>query len=117
MRSSSRWAVGDVGIRAIAVGWGAFELMEMNNALRAMIFDGVSTQDLRKAAELNGMKTLQQDGVRKILSGKTSIEEILRLTHAQAAESAWGQVGAWNNDERGKRHDRKIDGPGDKQRP
>ncbi len=70
---------------------GAFELMEMNNELRAMVFDGVSTQELRKAAELSGMKTLQQDGVRKILSGRTSIEEILRLTHAQAAEAAWAK--------------------------
>jgi len=70
---------------------GAFELMEMNNELRAMVFDGVSTQKLRKAAELNGMKTLQRDGVRKILVGKTSVEEVLRLTHAQAAESAWAK--------------------------
>ncbi len=70
---------------------GAFELMEMDSELRALTFENAPTQDIRKAAQMAGMTTLQQDGLRKILSGKTSVEEVLRLTHAQDVESAWAR--------------------------
>ena len=65
---------------------GVYELMEMNTEIRALTFNKASTQDIRKAAILSGMTTLQEDGVRKVLAGKTSIEEVLRLTHAQDIE-------------------------------
>jgi type IV pilus assembly protein PilB len=65
---------------------GVYELMEMNTEIRALTFDEASTQDIRKAAILSGMTTLQEDGVRKVLAGRTSIEEVLRLTHAQDIE-------------------------------
>ena len=65
---------------------GVYELMEMNTELRTLTFDGASTQEIRKTARLNGMTTLQEDGIRKILAGVTSIEEVLRLTHAQDIE-------------------------------
>ena len=65
---------------------GVYELMEMNTELRTLTFNGASTQEIRKTAKLNGMTTLQEDGIRKILAGATSIEEVLRLTHAQDIE-------------------------------
>jgi len=65
---------------------GVYELMEMNTELRTLTFNGASTQEIRKTARLNGMTTLQEDGIRKILAGVTSIEEVLRLTHAQDIE-------------------------------
>ena len=37
---------------------------------------------LRAKARGEGMVTLQEDAVRKLLAGMTSIEEILRITHA-----------------------------------
>ncbi|MFH1549596.1 MAG: ATPase, T2SS/T4P/T4SS family [Planctomycetota bacterium] len=68
---------------------GVFELMEMSNELRGLTFDKASTQDLRKSAIMGGMTTLQEDGVRKVLAGVTSIEEVLRLTHMQEAAEGW----------------------------
>ena len=65
---------------------GVYELMEMNTELRTLTFNGASTQEIRKTAKLNGMTDLQEDGIRKILAGVTSIEEVLRLTHAQDIE-------------------------------
>ena len=65
---------------------GVYELMEMNSELRALAFKCASTQDIRKSARLSGMTSLQQDGIRKVLRGVTSLEEVLRLTHAQDIE-------------------------------
>lgn len=60
---------------------GIFELMEMDHTLREMTFQKVSYAILRKQAISSGMTTLQEDGVRKVLRGITTVEEILKLTH------------------------------------
>jgi len=61
---------------------GVYELLEMSNDLRDMTFNKQPTKDLRVKAVGEGMTTLQKDGIRKFLAGKTTIEEILRVTHA-----------------------------------
>ena len=61
---------------------GIYELLEMSPALREMTFDKTPTKDLRNKARSEGMVALQEDAVRKLLSGMTSIEEILRVTHS-----------------------------------
>ncbi len=61
---------------------GVYELLEMSSDLRDMTFNKKPTKDLRVKAIGEGMTTLQQDGIRKFLAGKTTIEEILRVTHA-----------------------------------
>ena len=61
---------------------GVYELLEMSSDLRDMTFNKKPTKDLRVKAIGEGMTTLQQDGVRKFLGGSTTIEEILRVTHA-----------------------------------
>ncbi|MCI0651616.1 MAG: Flp pilus assembly complex ATPase component TadA [Planctomycetes bacterium] len=61
---------------------GIFELMEMNSDIRELTFQKKPTQDLRAKARSTGMVTLQEDAVRKLLSGLTTLEEILRNTHA-----------------------------------
>ncbi len=58
---------------------GIFELMLMSNKIREQAFAGVSTQELRRAALSQGMTTLYQDGIRKVLNGTTTIEEIFRV--------------------------------------
>ncbi len=63
---------------------GIYELMEMSPPLRELTFNRASTMKLREEAQVSGgMTTLQQDGVKKILSGLCSIPEILRVTHAK----------------------------------
>lgn len=62
---------------------GIFEMMEMNETLREMAFRRETYTRIRNQAIASGMTTLQQDGVRKILRGVTTIDEVLRATVAQ----------------------------------
>lgn len=59
---------------------GIFELMELDTALRDMAFQRVGSNKLREQARISGMRSLQEDAVRKVLSGHTTIEEVLRVT-------------------------------------
>jgi len=58
---------------------GIFELMLMTNKIREQAFASVSTQEIRKAALSQGMTTLYDDGIRKVLNGTTTIEEVFRV--------------------------------------
>ncbi|MDO8862205.1 type II secretion system ATPase GspE [Haliea sp. E1-2-M8] len=58
---------------------GIYELIEVNDALRLMIHEGASEQQmLQEARKL--YPGIQEDGRRRILAGDTSIEEVLRVT-------------------------------------
>ncbi len=59
-----------------------YELLESNDEIRRLAHDRTGTDAIRKAAIANGMKTLRQDGWRKVFSGLTSIDEVLRVTKA-----------------------------------
>jgi type II secretory ATPase GspE/PulE/Tfp pilus assembly ATPase PilB-like protein len=61
---------------------GVYELMEMSTDLREMAFNKKPTMEIRAKARAEGMTTLQEDGVRKVLAGITTIQEVLTLTHA-----------------------------------
>jgi type IV pilus assembly protein PilB len=67
---------------------GVYELMKMTPQLRELTFNAAHSSELRIAAIKGGMTTLQQDGVRKVLDGITTIEEILKITHRQDLELA-----------------------------
>jgi type IV pilus assembly protein PilB len=58
---------------------GIFELMLMTSKIRELAYQGASTQDLRKAAVSQGMNTLYQDGINKVLRGITTLEEVFRV--------------------------------------
>lgn len=57
---------------------GIFELMLINSKIREMIFKNVSSVEIRKVAISNGMSTLYVDGMRKVMKGVTSLEEVYR---------------------------------------
>jgi type IV pilus assembly protein PilB len=59
---------------------GIYELLVVNDAIRAMINDRVPTAVLRQRAMEDGMRTLRQDGVRGIFDGEITIEEVLKYT-------------------------------------
>jgi len=63
---------------------GIFELFTINDEVRFMINDRASTIQLRKKARELGMRTLREDGVRKVLSGVTTAEEVIAATMADA---------------------------------
>lgn len=56
-----------------------FELMVMNRTLKKMAFDKKPSNLLRKEAISSGMNTLFMDGVRKVLAGITTIDELMRI--------------------------------------
>jgi len=57
-----------------------YELLEISEALQTMIHDCASEQDLEAHARLNAV-SIRQDGLRRILAGDTTIEEVLRVTN------------------------------------
>jgi general secretion pathway protein E len=59
---------------------GIFEQMVVTQDLRHAITEGASHGTIRDIALKNGMKTLREDGLRYVIEGKTTVEELLRLT-------------------------------------
>ena len=57
-----------------------YEIMPITEELRDAILKGAQTAELRTIAESQGMKTLRQAGLMKVIDGTTTIEEILRVT-------------------------------------
>ena len=62
-----------------------FEMMIMNSDIRELAFRKAPVADIRRKAIQSGMKTLTEDGKRKILKGDTTPAEVARVT--QAAEN------------------------------
>jgi type IV pilus assembly protein PilB len=58
---------------------GIHEVMIMTEALERMCVEHASSDDLMRQAVAEGMMTLRDDGFAKVLSGLSSIEEIMRV--------------------------------------
>ena len=56
-----------------------FELMTMTAKIREMTFQQASTVEIRKAAVKEGMSTLFDDGIKKVLRGVSTVEEVVRV--------------------------------------
>jgi type IV pilus assembly protein PilB len=59
---------------------GLYELMMINDDVRDMIGRGASTDQLREYCKTRGMRTLREDGLRKLFEGWTTLEEVVRET-------------------------------------
>lgn len=62
---------------------GIFEVMEMTDALADIILGVPTMESLAEEAKRQGMTTLKQDGIIKVINGITTIEEVLRITEEQ----------------------------------
>jgi type IV pilus assembly protein PilB len=62
---------------------GIYELMEVTPAIRRLIHDGAPAHQIRDRVRQNGGLTLRDEGVLLALAGKTSLEEVLRVTHSE----------------------------------
>jgi type II secretory ATPase GspE/PulE/Tfp pilus assembly ATPase PilB-like protein len=58
---------------------GIFELLVITEPMREMIRENPSINALKAEARKNGMIYLQEDGLRQVIQGKTSIDELLRV--------------------------------------
>ena len=59
---------------------GLYELLVTTDTIRQLAHDRANTWQLQRAAETQGMRTLRQDGWIKVLHGRTSVDEVLRVT-------------------------------------
>jgi general secretion pathway protein E len=67
---------------------GIHELFVLDSEMHRVIMSGADATLLHAAARRQGMVTLYEDGLRKVVEGVTSLEEVLRVTHDQSdAES------------------------------
>jgi len=69
---------------------GVFELLCVDEAIRDFIVRRAKTSETEERAIANGMTTLRQDAVRKLLAGETTLQEVARLT--QCGEQALAEV-------------------------
>lgn len=59
---------------------GLFEVMEIDNHIREGIFNRESTDEIQERARKQGFTTLLEDGFRKVKSGETTLEEVMKNT-------------------------------------
>ncbi len=59
---------------------GIFEFLTLSDKIRDMVLAKISSSQIKKAAQENGMKTLREDGILKVLAGVTTIDEVIRVT-------------------------------------
>jgi len=59
---------------------GIYELLVTNDEIRRLAAERTPTNLIKRAAMQAGMRTLRQDGWRKVCRGQTTVEEVLRVT-------------------------------------
>lgn len=62
---------------------GIFEVLFMNEEIRTLALKHASTSEIRRLAIQLGMKSLREDGWRKVAAGSTTVDEIIRLTQEE----------------------------------
>ena len=63
---------------------GIFEIFIINEELQQMIYEGRTLVELRTKARELGMRSMREDGVRKVISGLTTADEVLKVTMNEA---------------------------------
>ena len=62
---------------------GIFELLVLSDAIRDMIVKQAPSTEIKAQATREGMRTLRDDGLEKVMSGVSTIDEILRVVYVQ----------------------------------
>ena len=57
-----------------------YEVMPVSTEIRDLILRNATTNEIRDAARSQGMKTLRQNALQKVIDGMTTVEEVLRVT-------------------------------------
>ncbi|MEA3249758.1 MAG: GspE/PulE family protein [Patescibacteria group bacterium] len=61
---------------------GIFEVLEMDDDIRDLVMKNANSKEMSQRAIENGMTTMLDDGIDKVLQGITTIDEVLRVTGA-----------------------------------
>jgi general secretion pathway protein E/type IV pilus assembly protein PilB len=59
---------------------GIFEIFVITEEVQHLIYEQVGSAELRNKARELGMRTLREDGLRKVVAGQTTLEEVFRVT-------------------------------------
>lgn len=82
--ATATFARGDGCAECNATGYrgrmGIFEIFVVNEEIQRMIYEHVGSAKLREKARALGMRTMREDGMRKVTSGLTTIEEVVSIT-------------------------------------
>lgn len=65
---------------------GIFEILMISDRIRGMVLQNCSAAEVKQTAIEEGMKTMQEDGLRKVLDGHTTIEECLRVVYVESTD-------------------------------
>jgi general secretion pathway protein E/type IV pilus assembly protein PilB len=87
--ASATFAQGEGCANCNATGYrgrmGIFEIFVINEEIQKMIYDRAGTAKLREKARSLGMRTMREDGTRKVTAGLTTIEEVVSITVGDAS--------------------------------
>ena len=61
---------------------GLYEFLEANDEIRQLVTERLPSNVVKQAAIRNGMRTLRQDGWKRVMRGQTTLSEVLRVTKA-----------------------------------
>ncbi len=61
---------------------GIFEYLPLSDAVRELIQERCAASSIKRAAVAEGLNTLREDGIAKVLNGQTTAEEVVRVTLA-----------------------------------
>jgi type IV pilus assembly protein PilB len=64
---------------------GIFEVLEVNDPIRALISQGASDTSIRHAAIESGMVSIGEDGLKKVMAGLTTLDEVSRVVYLAEA--------------------------------
>ncbi|MCC6580948.1 MAG: Flp pilus assembly complex ATPase component TadA [Phycisphaeraceae bacterium] len=73
---------------------GIFELLTVDDEIRADIQSRATTTRIKMSAVAGGMQTLREDGVRKVVGGITTLEEVNRITLTTESHGDTASAGA-----------------------
>jgi len=59
---------------------GIYEFLRMTEGIKSLVLKTSDANQIKQAAVAQGMKTLRDDGIRKVVEGRTTISEVLRIT-------------------------------------
>ncbi len=63
---------------------GVYEMVMITDEIRNNVLRNADSNTIKRLARQEGMVSLREDGARKVLTGETTIEEVLRVTHEEA---------------------------------
>ena len=98
--------------------FGIVEILVMNPEIERLLGRGATADQIAAAARANGMRSLFESGIRHVISGETSVEELLRVTEPPRPEEVpQARQEREDREDRQARLDRQDDGSERRRRP